>query len=211
MIISEKKDGTMTKVENITSFLHREGLDCKNLVMGEQIHGKNIFVVEKEDMGSIIKDADGLVTKEKDLLVGVIVADCFPVSFQSENIFGIIHAGWRGVERGILEELTERVRILGEKTENLKFDVGPGIGVCHLEIKEDMLEKFERFSGFIEKRDNKFYLNLRKIIEKKIKEIGCKELSTSNICTFCNNDYYSFRRDKGDKRVIAINYSRNKI
>ncbi len=201
----------MTNLENITSFLKKKGMDCKNLVMGEQIHGRGVFVTRNEDKGSIIKNADGLIAMEKDLLVGVLVADCFPVSFWSENVFGIIHAGWRGVEKGILEELAKNLRNLGEKTENLRFDVGPGIGVCHLEIKENMLGKFKMYSDFIEKRSNKFYLNLRKIIEKKIKEIGYKELLISDICTFCNDGYYSFRRDKDNKRVMAVNYSRNKI
>lgn len=210
MIFSYAKDETMTSQKNRRSFLKRRGFDYDNLVLCEQVHKKSIATVSRRQGGKVVAGCDGLITTDKDLLLGVLVADCFPVSFSSENIFGIVHGGWRGVKMGIIEEVKEKIISSGESLKNFTFEIGPGIGVCHFEIKEDLFEKFKKYDRFIQRREEKIFLNLREIIKEKIIEIGVNKIKDSNICTFCDNNYYSFRRGDDKKRMIAINYSYNK-
>ncbi len=210
MIFSCIKDGTMTDKENIALFLKKKGLKFSNLVLCEQVHKDNINVVSEKEKGKIINSFDGLITKEKSLLLGVIVADCLPVSFSSRDIFGIVHAGWRGIEMGIIEKIEKEIKEMGRDIKSFLFEIGPSIGPCHFEIKEDLFDKFKKYDSFIQKRNGKIFLDLKGVVKEKIRKMGVDRVKDQNICTFCNNNYYSFRRDNDKKRIIVINYLNNK-
>jgi len=97
--------------------------------------------------GKVQKAAgDGLITNTAEVLLGVKVADCFPVivADRKRKAVGIFHAGWRGTVQRIVEKgIGEMRRQLGCDPENLVAVIGPGIGGCCYEIGEEVESEFD--------------------------------------------------------------------
>ena len=89
---------------------------------------------------------DGLITNTPRVLLGVKVADCFPVivADRKRKAVGIFHAGWRGTAQRIVEKgIGEMRRQLGCDPQNLVAVIGPGIGPCCFEIGEEVENEFD--------------------------------------------------------------------
>jgi YfiH family protein len=89
---------------------------------------------------------DGLITNTPGVLLGVKVADCFPVivADRRRKAVGIFHAGWRGTAQRIVEKgVGEMRRQLGCCPEDLVAVIGPGIGGCCYEIGEEVENDFD--------------------------------------------------------------------
>jgi hypothetical protein len=89
---------------------------------------------------------DGLITNTPGMLLGVRVADCFPVivADRKRRAVGIFHAGWRGTSQRIVEKgIGEMRRQLGCNPDNLLAVIGPGIGPCCYEIGEEVENEFD--------------------------------------------------------------------
>ena len=89
---------------------------------------------------------DGLITSTAGVLLGIKVADCFPVivADRKHRAVGVFHAGWRGTVQRIVEKgVGEMRRQLGCDPENLVAAIGPGIGGCCYEIGEEVEDEFD--------------------------------------------------------------------
>ncbi len=203
----------MNKEENINLFLKEKGFDPEALVLGEQVHGRKVEIVGKRDGGGTIKRTDGLITSSEDIILGVLVADCLPLSFSSKELCGILHVGWKGLFRGIIEEGMKKVRNLGINPEVMQFEVGPGIGVCHFEVKEDLLKKMRKVEGeremnnFLQKREGgRIFLDLKELTKRRIEELGGRNIKISTECTFCEENLFSYRRDREVCNMLALQW-----
>jgi len=89
---------------------------------------------------------DGLITNTPGVLLGVKVADCFPVivADRRKKAVGVFHAGWRGTVQRIVEKgIGEMRRHFGCAPEDLLAVIGPGIGGCCYEIGEEVESEFD--------------------------------------------------------------------
>lgn len=194
-IMSDKKNGSMKIENNLKFFLNKNNIEINRLVRANLCHKKKVKKVNLKDGGKRIENTDGLITKEKELFISVTVADCLPILFYNPKIqeIGIIHAGWRGLYDGIIENL----KIDFKET---LFYIGPGISKCHFEVKEDFpLPYF--------KKGNKYFSDLKKIAKEKIIKMGGQEknIEVSKDCTYCKKDKYSsFRREGIINAMIVI-------
>lgn len=90
--------------------------------------------------------ADGLLTDEPGLLLGVQTADCIPVlvADRKRRAVAVFHAGWRGTVKRIVETGIGRMRLeFGSRPEDLMAAIGPGIGPCCYAVGEEVLSAFE--------------------------------------------------------------------
>ncbi len=51
---------------------------------------------------------DGLYTRRRDITLAIGTSDCAPICFVSPDQIGIVHAGWRGLVSGIIENMKEK-------------------------------------------------------------------------------------------------------
>ncbi len=164
----------------------------------KQVHGNKIIEFKKEDK-FFKKEGDGLFTKEKGIVLEVKTADCFPVFIFNENLIMLLHVGWRGAKKGIVEKGIDIFKKVGN-LKNVKIFIGSGIRKCCYEVKEDVAKFFKKS---IEERNGKIYLDLEKFIIDNFLNAGLheKNIFTLPHCTSCRNDiFYSHR--KGDKGRI---------
>ena len=200
--ISKKGDGSMNEKENISSFLDKVDIDFNNFVRADLVHGKDVKIIDSAKK-RVISTTDGLITG-KNIALGVTVADCLPIYIKSENVTGIIHAGWKSIYKGIIQEFISKVEKIGESPENLEVFIGPSIMDCHYEVGQELINKFSDYPNCFKEKGGKTYLSLQKVSKQKFKKFGVNNIEASNSCTFCEEDFFSYRRDKKLNNMLAV-------
>jgi YfiH family protein len=112
-----------------------------------QIHSSVLVVAAAGDAARERSlKADGLMTDEPGLLLGVQTADCIPVlvADRKRRAVAAFHAGWRGTAKRIVENGVGRMRLeFGSRPEDLIAAIGPGVGACCYAVGEEVLSSFE--------------------------------------------------------------------
>lgn len=178
----------------------------KELVHGEQVHGKDIREVEKP---GYYRHTDGFIAASSNLALSVVVADCHPVFLVDpvSGYFSLLHMGWKGTAAGILQNSLQLLRSKGVAIHDLYFTIGPGIGFDKFEVGPDVKKYFspDFYSGSLNSKGN---LNLGGfIIDQFVKAGGRSEyINDKRECTYVNSKkYFSYRRDgKNSGRMLAL-------
>lgn len=141
--------------------------------------------------------ADGLVTRERGVLLVVTAADCVPVYLvePSSAVLGLFHAGWRGTAAGVLERGIERALEAGARADGLHLHLGPGIcGRCY-EVGAEVLEALG-LDGPAPRT-----VDLRGVLAARACAlgIGAGRVSRSRWCTRCERDRFHSHRGRGNR------------
>ena len=157
-------------------------------VLGRQVHGTRVVV---DGAG---EEADGQATARRGVAVGVRVADCLPVALVAPEAVAAVHAGWRGLAGGVLEE---GVRVLREELGATRIEaaIGPGIGACCYEVGDEVRAVFGTRGRT---------LDLKAIARERLLAAGVAEVHDAGRCTHCDERLHSFRRDATTERQLGI-------
>jgi polyphenol oxidase len=187
---------------NREKFLKKINLSGKDLASVKSISDSNIEIVTEANLGNFIKNTDGLITARKNVYLSITIADCLPVivyDFKKE-IISLLHCGWKGIEKNIIGKALGKMKdVFDSAPQNIIAGIGPGIGNCHFEVNEDLVEKFSHYPGAFRKVGGKSFMDLKLVAQKKLEECGVRQsnIATSPECTYCQSEkYFSFRRDK---------------
>lgn len=193
-------------LKNRQNFCQDLGITLDKLVIPNLVHGNTIVsIIDQNHVGDQIITADGLITSQKNIFLMVTVADCLPILFYDPvyQIVGIIHAGWRGLVGGIIENLLNLwQREYQSDISNLQVFIGPGIGKCHFQIKDEVLAKFnDKYPQFVEQRLDGYYADLKGIANFILlsHQISQSQIEISADCTFCQDRFLSSYRREGGK------------
>ncbi|OGG10929.1 hypothetical protein A3J20_00590 [Candidatus Gottesmanbacteria bacterium RIFCSPLOWO2_02_FULL_42_29] len=175
--------------------------------ISEQVHGSRI---QKTDSRTFYKDCDGLLCENKSTLL-VKTADCLPVFFYSahKKTVAAVHAGWRGLSKGIMTETIEIFRQMGIEAASLIAVIGPHIGSCCYQVSADLVNKFGKIiadTDFYQKKDSDYYLDLSAIARYQLQMAGVKaaNIEDMQVCTCHNLEYASYRRTNSRERNISL-------
>jgi YfiH family protein len=180
----------------------------KNAVGMKLVHGNNVAVVGKKDVGKTVENCDGLITNSPDIVLRLPTADCIPVSLFDPvtGSIGLVHAGWRGLYKGVIGRAIGLMeKKLKVKSKNLVVFVGPFICQKHYEVKDDVSIFFSKYPKVLKNTGGKTYLDLGRVAKKQLTDAGVR---TKNIwfdgrCTYEDKNLYSYRR--GDKGKYIYN------
>ena len=174
----------------------------RRLTMVRQIHGPTVHVrgeaFEAPDLTgdewAELDEGDGIVTARVDLAPAVLVADCLPVAVVGEAGLAMLHAGWRGLAAGILEEgvrLASATAVAGDT----HAAIGPGIGACCYEVGEEVHQAFSSYGPAVRHGEN---LDLKAVARAQLRRAGVAEIHDLDLCTSCRPElFFSHRRDRG--------------
>jgi len=171
----------------------------------KQVHGTTILDAAPENAG---KEADGWLLSKPGPTVAVYTADCVPLFLWSDDAkaAGVFHAGWRGTAKGMAKAAVAAFRDrLGIPAARLSAAAGPHAGACCYKVGDELRKQFPA-SSFID-RDGALYLDLSAETRRQLLEAGvpAANVAVSAPCTISNpDDFYSFRRDKQDARLLAL-------
>jgi polyphenol oxidase len=166
------------------------GADADQLAMNRQVHSATVNRAVAGERG---REGDGLWTDEPGVPMLKLTADCLPVAVARRDgspALALLHAGRQGLIEGVIEA---GVAALGGK--DLAAAVGPGIGPCCYEVGDEVADPYRaRFgAGALRGRN----LDLWTVAERLLREAGVEDVERADVCTACNTDFFSHRRDKG--------------
>ncbi len=195
-------------VENRRRACASAGADAERATMAWQHHGSRVAKAEPRGIttpGTQFDRCDGLWSDEPGQPMMLLTADCLPVAIARANgakpALAVLHVGWQGLLRGIVEAGVEAVG--GDR---LTAAIGPGIGPCCYEVKDDVAEPFRRRFGEEVVREGR--LDLWSSSERALRSAGCEDVERTDLCTFCHPElFFSHRRDRGTtgrQGVVAV-------
>ncbi len=167
----------------------------------KQTHSKHVFEVGQDDSSNL--QGDALFTRHKHLAVAIVTADCIPLLAWGDGIVGACHAGWRGVAQNIIGEWISKMCSSSQEVNNLNIALGPSIGVCHFEVGLDVASSLGASSlnatSAVKPHPHpqKRFVDLVSIAQDQLQTAGVRRtnISISNVCTYCNEDFESYRRN----------------
>jgi hypothetical protein len=110
-----------------------------------QVHGCRL-VVAGENTRSEAQDkpqADGLWTHELVCQIGIQTADCLPVLIYHPDQVMALHAGWRGLAAGILNDALTQLHSRGRIGPELRIALGPCISQAAFEVGPEVKQAFQ--------------------------------------------------------------------
>lgn len=169
-----------------------------------QVHGSEPAIVFQPGEAP---EADSLISSVPGIALCVLTADCLPVFVcnRAGDEVGIIHAGWRGMSAGVIENTLAAMR---SEPEDLLIWLGPAIQSCHYEVGEDVREAFldcatdsreqqQLKATFVPlEKQGKYHADLTQIARIKLLRLGTTSISGGTHCTYSDaRRFYSHRRD----------------
>ena len=107
----------------------RAGLAGRVFITAEQVHGNEVAVVDSQS-ALPVPAADGLITADPRVCLGIHVADCGPVFLvdPEKRVIALLHSGRRGTDLGITSAAIEKMRLeFGSDPARLIVQLGPCI------------------------------------------------------------------------------------
>ncbi|HZV73520.1 MAG TPA: polyphenol oxidase family protein [Conexibacter sp.] len=168
------------------------GVPLDAVVQGRQVHGARVErIAERPATASAPVDSDGQATTQRGLALLVLTADCLPVALIGNHAVTMLHAGWRGLADGVLEEGVRALRELGDDGP-LQAAIGPGAGGCCYEVGPEVHAAFGR-------EPVKRTIDLKAIARTRLEAAGVATVHDAGLCTLCTDPglFFSHRRDAG--------------
>lgn len=115
----------------------------------DQVHGSRVVVVDSPGQHAGAK-ADAAVTAVVGATLAVHTADCAGVLLRSVGesdvmVIGAAHAGWRGLEGGVLRETVSAMRSIGAR--DIRWRLGPCISPVRYEFSPPELDRLAAALG----------------------------------------------------------------
>ncbi len=196
--------------ENYDIICESAGLNRNKIVAGSQTHSNNVRVVTSEDIGNRIENNDGLITKEKGLVLATSHADCVPVFFYDKNkeVIAMVHSGWKSTLSNISKNtIRKMVEVFDTNPKDVLVGVGASICYDCFEVEEDVLNlflnEFEHAKDcYKQKNETKYLIDLKKIIVNQLLNEGVilENIDVTDVCTMCSEDTFFSYRLMGSKR-----------
>lgn len=181
------------------------GTDVGRWVTMRQVHGAEVALVEG-DVGREVRGVDALVTRERDLALVVMVADCVPILLAGRATVAAVHAGWRGIVAGVVGAAVARMRAAGDGDDEIVGVVGPAIGGCCYEVGAEVQRAVAARTPTAVGRTSRGTpsVDLPQAVRTILTDLGVRTLAVPAPCTRCRPGWFSHRADPASGRQIGL-------
>ncbi len=170
-----------------------------------QVHGREVWVLTAPIAET--PEADAVVSALPAIPVGVVTADCVPILLiagEGECV-AAIHAGWRGLARGVVASAVAALRAEASAEAPLTAAIGPHIAACCYEVDAPVLDAL--CAGAIAvpvaaqrpARAERWWLHLGAVARAALEGAGVAAGAIGDfpgLCTRCDAErFYSYRRE----------------
>ncbi len=162
--------------------------------------------------GHFDADGDAAWTTKPQQAAIVMTADCLPILLtdKSGSFVAAIHAGWRGLCDGIIEQSISAICTqLNIQSQQLVVWLGPCIKQSSFQVGGEVRDEFiaqdkQAIDAF--KADGERWLaDLHQLARLRIKPFNVAEITASEHCTFSEPElFYSYRRDGVTGRMASL-------
>ena len=174
----------------------------------KQTHSAKVIAEPSNDIAIY---ADASITRKVEKICVVLTADCLPILITSKSgdIVSAIHAGWRGLADGIVENT---INTMHSSPEELLVWLGPAISQLAFEVGNDVREIFLGLDinnnvFFKSNERSRWQADLYGIVKLKLNLLGVREIYGGDECTFSDERrLYSYRKNNKCGRMASIIY-----
>lgn len=190
------------------------GTTVSDVVRVRQVHGRAVLVCRRGSAPPATAEADAIVVEGPWLVASVRVADCVPVLIadRKRRLVAAVHAGWRGTAAGVAAETVRAVEALDVPASDLVAAIGPGIGPCCYQVRDDVRAAMRANwpaanKWFAADGPGRWKLDLWRANREQLEAAGVPAASihVAGLCTADHpGDWYSHRREgEGAGRMVA--------
>jgi polyphenol oxidase len=202
--------------ENLGRAARTLGLTSERVYVAAQVHDRGVLLLHGNETPSAVAqvEADAIVSSKAGLGCGVRTADCVPILFADPETGRVaaVHAGWRGITRGVIASTTERLLELGSRSSALLAAIGPHIGPDAFEVDADVARELSLASSASnvvqQQAGHKPHVNLARIVRAQLLAAGLLDVQIEDVpgCTYRDAaSFFSYRRDgKKSGRMLAV-------
>lgn len=181
----------------------------------QQVHGNAVHVAATDmAAGTTPPVADAAVTRARGLPLAIMVADCLPVLLAAGDgtVIGAVHAGWRGLLAGVLENT---LAAMDCDHEQLHAWFGPCIRQANFEVGAEVRDGFVAASApadrdatraaFVANARGRWQCDLAALARLRLQRLAVRGISDCGLCTFADRArWFSHRRDGQTGRMAAL-------
>ncbi len=164
------------------------GLPRDRVAMGFQVHGNEVQRRDEAPVrGEELLACDGQATHVEGLGCLVLTADCLPVALLCDGAVAMVHAGWRGLDGGVLDDGLRALRELGGRGAVTAL-IGPGAGPEAYTVGDELRARFGTTGPA---------LDLKAIAAQRLLARGVEAVHDVGLCTITSPPqlFFSHRRD----------------
>jgi YfiH family protein len=174
----------------------RTQLGLRHLARGYQVHGTTVRCIRGDadvtlpetDAAQSPIEADGHATCVAGIGMMALGADCLPVALGGSGAVAMIHAGWRGLAAGVLEEGVLALHELSGEGDVAAI-IGPGAGPCCYEVGEEV------HAAFAGAHRSGRHIDLKALARDRLYAAGVHDVRDVMACTICDERFFSYRRE----------------
>lgn len=170
-------------------------------VFMNQLHGDEVVVVH--EIPAEDPSCDAIITTVPGISLAVMVADCIPLLFISQEAVAAVHVGRPGLVNKVAIKTLHTMRSLGAI--EVHAILGPSIcGKCYevpFEMQQDVIADHPRAYSTTHRGTPGLDLPAGLIADLISEGVSYE---TSMICTMEDEHYYSHRRDKPTGRFVGV-------
>jgi len=168
--------------------------NVSELFLPEQVHGNEIIDLrnglQNKLKGDGVRLSDRTSTR---MAYGIRTADCLPIIVFSKEEILLVHAGWRGLAKGIIEKAIKALTNPAEA----KIVIGPAASKDRYEVGMEVVEEIGSSASYTSQKPGKALLSLQETALNQFLSLGIerKETYVSDICTIADPEFHSWRHD----------------
>jgi YfiH family protein len=170
----------------------------------QQVHDRQIAVVEPALEGQRVDSADGLIVNRPGVPLMALSADCPLVVAcdPARGVLGMAHAGWRGMLGGIVRRLIDAmVERFGCRAEAISAAISPSAGPCCYQVGDEVTrraaETLPDSEQHLRRHDGMVFFDLWSACLAQLRSAGIRpqRIDLAARCTICDPRFFSYRRD----------------
>lgn len=186
---------------NRTGVAQALGYLRKNLYLLKQVHSATVRVLADVPDNDVAVEADAMVTRRRELALGILTADCTPILFADPetDVLGAAHAGWRGAVDGIVGNTVAAMVELGAEPSRMVAAIGPTISGENYEVGPQFMTDFvalhpDGWRFFHVPPGKRAHFDLPGFVEDQLRRAGVGTIERVGGCTYAHPDRYFSHR-----------------
>ena len=192
--------------KNIQFAMDLLSLKNKKLKLPKQIHSNIIEEINNKNLNKEI-EADGLITNDFSIALGILTADCTPIFIfdKSKSFICCLHVGWKGCLMDIVNNSIKLISKYNQNIDNIIAIIGPCLAKENFDVsinfKDIFIKSDQNYKKFFTKKNRyKDLFDMRGLINFQFKMLGLTNIFNINENTYLNNElFFSHRRATHEK------------
>lgn len=165
-----------------------------------QMHTTTAVHITHDSPPIIETPCDASFTQDMNLPCAVLTADCLPLLICNESGTEIaaIHAGWRGLLAGVIENTITQLSSLPSE---LLVWLGPAIGPLSFNVDDtirlDFINRYPQNRVAFKQTNSDWLADFYALAKTSLEAVGVSRVFGGDYCTVSDKRFFSYRRDKG--------------